>query len=171
VDVNSQEVTVTNPPPQQPAPQYPPGRVPAKSAQRWPWIVGIVAAFFLGTCLGIGVGAGWSQQPETLTDTPDVESSKGLRPPPTTSAPEPTFSPSTSPTARRITMPNLVGENASVAADKLRTLGFTKIKYGSADEGDAVVLLPQNWTVKTQSPKAGEQVSTSDLVVLTCTKK
>jgi beta-lactam-binding protein with PASTA domain len=82
----------------------------------------------------------------------------------------PTFAPS-SPVAKSVTMPDLVGENASVAAEKLKKLGFTRIEYGSADDGDVVVLLPQNWTVKTQSPKAGEQVSTGDLVVLTCTKK
>ena len=158
------------PPPQQPAPPYPPGPVQAKPAQRWPWIVGIVAAFFLGICFGIGVGAGWSQQPETVTGSPEVTAPDSLHPTPTASEPLSTFAPP-SPTAKRITMPNLVGENASVAADKLKKLGFTKIEYGSADGDDAVVLLPQNWTVKAQSPKAGAQVSTGDLVVLTCTKK
>lgn len=160
---------MTYPPPNQPAPPTP--RVPAKPARRWPWIVGIVGAFFLGICFGIGVGAGWSQQPETVTGSPKAERSDPVQPTRTALEPVPTFAPSTSPAAKRITMPNLVGENASVAADKLRTLGFTRIKYGSADGDDAVVLLPQNWTVKAQSPKAGAQVSTSDLVVLTCTKK
>lgn len=159
---------MTYPPPHQPAPATQP--VPAKPAQRWPWIVGIVAAFFLGICFGIGVGAGWSQQPETVTGSPEVEPSDVPRRTPAASEPLSTFAPP-SPAAKRITMPNLVGENASVAADKLRTLGFTKIRYGSADDEDSVVLLPQNWTVKAQSPKAGAQVSTGDLVVLTCTKK
>jgi hypothetical protein len=68
-------------------------------------------------------------------------------------------------------MPDLVGENAAVAADKLRQLGFTRIEFGSQDEQDTWVLLPANWTVAKQSAKAGTMVSTDTLIVLTCTKK
>lgn len=68
-------------------------------------------------------------------------------------------------------MPNMVGQNAAVADDQLRKLGFTKIQYGSQDPNDTVVLLLSNWTVTKQSTAAGTQVTTDTLIVLTCTKK
>lgn len=68
-------------------------------------------------------------------------------------------------------MPDLVGENAAVADDRLRKLGFTNIQFGSQDENDTVVLLLANWTVTKQSTKAGMKVPVDTLIVLTCTKK
>ncbi|KAB1927677.1 PASTA domain-containing protein [Micromonospora sp. ALFpr18c] len=67
-------------------------------------------------------------------------------------------------------MPNLAGSNAAVAQDKLKRLGITNIKLGSQDEFDTLVILPENWTVKKQSQKAGAKVAQDELVVLTCTK-
>jgi hypothetical protein len=68
-------------------------------------------------------------------------------------------------------MPKVTGENAAVADDKLRKLGFTNIQYGSQDKDDTFVLLLANWTVTKQSAKAGAKVKTDTLIVLTCTKQ
>jgi hypothetical protein len=72
---------------------------------------------------------------------------------------------------KTVTMPKLVGENAAVADDQLRKLGFTNIQYGSQDEDDTFVLLLANWTVTKQSAKGGAKVKTDTLIVLTCTKQ
>ncbi|MEV0217839.1 hypothetical protein, partial [Micromonospora sp. NPDC050695] len=63
-----------------------------------------------------------------------------------------------------------IGSNAAGAQDKLKRLGITNIKLGSQDEFDTLVILPENWTVKKQSQKAGAKVALDELVVLTCTK-
>ncbi|MGI5179509.1 PASTA domain-containing protein [Dactylosporangium sp. CA-152071] len=76
-----------------------------------------------------------------------------------------------SPSPAMVTMPDLVKKNAAIAQDELEQLGFTRIQFGSQDAEDTVVLLASNWTVTKQSTPAGTQVSTSTLIVLTCTKK
>lgn len=134
-------------------------------AQKWPWVVGIVAVFFLGLCIGVFSGGVFSGQ-QPATDKPAVSQSP-VEPTPV----QTTRSAMAKPTFSTVTMPNLVGENASIAADTLRRLGFEKVQHGSADPDDRVVLLPQNWTVSSQSPKPGTKVSTDQLVVLTCTKQ
>src|SRR5512138_3927794 len=60
-----------------------------------------------------------------------------------------------SPTPVLITVPNVVGKNAAVAGDDLKKLGFTNIDFGTVD-GRPVVVLPENWTVKTQSAQPGD---------------
>lgn len=92
----------------------------------------------------------------------------------TTVAPEPTATSATAttpPAPRTATVPDLKGENAAVADDTLRKLGFTNIRFGSADEDDKVVLLLANWTVTKQSAKAGRKLPLDTLIVLTCTKQ
>lgn len=79
-------------------------------------------------------------------------------------------SPSPSPQPTAATMPNLVGQNAAVAQDQLTKLGFKHVQLGSKDTDNRVVILPQNWTVTTQSAAAGTQVATDTLIVLGCTK-
>lgn len=69
-----------------------------------------------------------------------------------------------------VKMPNVVGQNAAVAGDYLEKLGFTNIQYGSQDDLDTWVVLPENWTVKKQSAKKGSRLPTDTLIVLTCTK-
>lgn len=81
---------------------------------------------------------------------------------------------SPSPTASPVVplkMPSLVGQNAAVAQDILKRSGFTRVELGSADPGDSIVLLPQNWTVKEQSATAEQTIPSDTLIVLTCTKK
>ncbi len=68
-------------------------------------------------------------------------------------------------------MPDLVGENAAVADDTLRRLGFTNIQYGSQDKDDKFVIWLPNWTVTKQSVEPGEEVPLDTLIVLTCTKE
>ncbi|MET7749887.1 PASTA domain-containing protein [Micromonospora sp. NPDC005367] len=99
------------------------------------------------------------------TATPAAPSSEAAPPPPATTAPATPAAP------EKITMPNLKGENAAVADDKLRKLGFTNLQYGSADENDTLVIMLANWTVTKQSAKPGAKLNPDDLIVLTCTKQ
>ena len=68
-----------------------------------------------------------------------------------------------------ITMPDVLGQNAAVAEDKLRKLGFTNITFGTVD-GRMVVILPQNWTVKTQSAQPNELLAADVKIVLGCVR-
>jgi PASTA domain len=78
-------------------------------------------------------------------------------PPPATSSPA------------QLTMPDVVGLNADVAQDTLRKDGFTNIAFGTVD-GRRVVVLPQNWTVKAQSTKAGAELAPDAKIVLGCAR-
>jgi hypothetical protein len=68
-----------------------------------------------------------------------------------------------------ITVPDVVGQNADVARDSLHKLGFTNIDLGTVD-GHKVVVLPQNWTVKAQSAKAGTRLAPNAKIVLGCAR-
>jgi hypothetical protein len=68
-----------------------------------------------------------------------------------------------------LTMPNVVGQNADVAQDSLRKLGFKNIDLGTVD-GHHVVILPQNWTVKAQSAKSGSRLAPDAKIVLGCAR-
>jgi PASTA domain len=68
-----------------------------------------------------------------------------------------------------LTMPNVVGQNASIALDQLKKLGFTKVELGTVD-GHRFVALPQNWTVRTQSTAPGQTVPSNTKIVLGCAK-
>jgi PASTA domain len=69
----------------------------------------------------------------------------------------------------RITVPNVVGQNADVARDTLHKLGFTNIDLGTVD-GHKVIVLAQNWTVKAQSAKAGSRLAPDAKIVLGCAR-
>ena len=73
--------------------------------------------------------------------------------------------------AKPVVMPDVRGQNAAVAENYLRQLGFVNIKFGTQDELDDWVVLPENWTVRKQSTKAGRKIPTDTLIVLTCTKQ
>jgi hypothetical protein len=68
-----------------------------------------------------------------------------------------------------LTMPRVIGQNAPVALDELHKLGFTNIDLGTVD-GRRVVVLPQNWTVKAQSAKAGARLAPDAKVALGCAR-
>jgi hypothetical protein len=79
-------------------------------------------------------------------------------------------SPSPSPSASvLLAMPDVVGQNADVALDMLHKRGFTNIDLGTVD-GHRMVVLPQNWTVKTQSANAGTRLATDAKIVLGCAR-
>jgi hypothetical protein len=142
-------------------------------------IVGVAVVLVIGCCTGLyiigseqdpdGASPGVTATAGSVQSEPTATSEAGVPPAaPTSQAAEP--SPSGTP-AKTVTMPKVVGENAAIADDKLRKLGFTNIQYGSQDENDTWVVLLQNWTVAKQSAKAGSKVSTDTLIVLTCTKE
>ncbi|MEV6301489.1 PASTA domain-containing protein [Actinoplanes sp. NPDC051861] len=109
--------------------------------------------------------------PPPVAATTEISSAPAPTTPTTTA---PTTAPPTStapPAPKLIKIPALAGENAAIAQDELEALGFTNISFGSADEDDKIVLLPQNWTVKKISPKPGKKIAADSLIVLTCTKQ
>ncbi|MEV4701823.1 PASTA domain-containing protein [Actinoplanes sp. NPDC049316] len=73
------------------------------------------------------------------------------------------------PTTVRLTMPDVVGDNADVALDALHKLGFTNVDLGTVD-GRRIVVLPQNWTVKTQSAEPGTRLAADAKIVLGCAR-
>jgi hypothetical protein len=72
--------------------------------------------------------------------------------------------------AGSITIPDLKGQNAKIAEDKLEALGLTNVTLASATTKYTMVLAPQNWTVVSSDPGAGTSVSASDDVILKVTK-
>jgi hypothetical protein len=68
-----------------------------------------------------------------------------------------------------LTMPNVVGMNAAVATDRLKKIGFTNIDLGTVD-GHEFVVLPQNWTVRTQSAAPGDKLTGDAKIVLGCAR-
>ncbi|MFI6256000.1 PASTA domain-containing protein [Micromonospora zamorensis] len=167
--------------PQQPSPPPSMPAMPKKATN--PLIVGLAAgtvALIVGCCGGVAIGQNMgesSPDPAAIASIPAGISRTDTAPsaPPTATPPSATTStPAASPTSTApatVTMPNVVGQNAAVAADQLRKLGFTEIQYGSQDANDTVVLLASNWTVTKQSAKAASKVTTDTLIVLTCTKQ
>jgi PASTA domain-containing protein len=72
--------------------------------------------------------------------------------------------------ASSITIPDLTGQNAKIAQDKLETLGLTNVTLSSATTKYSMVLAPENWKVVSSEPAAGSVVSSSDDVILKVTK-
>jgi hypothetical protein len=70
-------------------------------------------------------------------------------------------------TTKVYTVPDVVGKNADVAADQLKRAGFGNVDLGAID-GHKVVVLAQNWVVKTQSAKPGEKLPANAKIVLGC---
>jgi hypothetical protein len=77
--------------------------------------------------------------------------------------------PTPTPAPTVIVMPDVVGQNAAVALDKLHKLGLKNIDLGTVD-GHEFVVLPQNWTVKTQSSPPGDKLAPDAKVVLGCAR-
>ncbi|GAA5201703.1 hypothetical protein GCM10023322_82210 [Rugosimonospora acidiphila] len=76
---------------------------------------------------------------------------------------------SASPTPTRIAIPNVVGQNASTALDTLRGLGFSNVDLNTVD-GHIIVLIPEHWTVQTQTPPPGQIRQPRTKIVLGCAK-
>ncbi|MFI7542278.1 hypothetical protein [Actinoplanes sp. NPDC049599] len=75
----------------------------------------------------------------------------------------------TSSAATLLTVPDVVGDNAAVALDRLDKIGFTDVDLGTVD-GRRAVVLPQNWTVRTQSAKPGSRLEPDAKIVLGCAR-
>jgi beta-lactam-binding protein with PASTA domain len=73
-------------------------------------------------------------------------------------------------TASSITIPDLTGQNAKIAENKLEALGITDVEFASATPKYQNVFAPANWTVVSIEPAPGTAVSSSDTVVLKVTK-
>jgi ABC-type uncharacterized transport system auxiliary subunit len=83
-------------------------------------------------------------------------------------APAP-IAPATPTSPATLVMPDEVNKNAAVAVDELHKLGFTNVDLGTVD-GHRVVILPQNWTVKTQSAPPGTHLKSDTKIVLGCAR-
>jgi hypothetical protein len=183
------------PPPQQYAPpapgQYPPPygappgfyppAQPAKKNPRWLKISGISVIVVVALCAIVGViGAIFGDtSPEAkatkvpVAAVPTPTPARTVAPSPTVVASKPAVAPPPlSPVDEPVTakMPDVKGQNARVAQDYLNKLGFMNVEFGSQDLYDSWVVLPENWTVKKQSTKAGRSIPVDTLIVLTCTK-
>ncbi len=167
--------------PGSPIPPQPPV-APKRKLGTWA-IVGIVVGAVVLLCCGVSaigaiVGGGSEPNPAPSASkqaavAPAVAATTASAAP-TTAAPSaaPTTSePAPPPAPTTVTMPNLVGMNAAVAEEKLKQLGITNVRFGSQDELDTWVVLPENWTVTKQSAKKGSKVDVDELIVLTCTKQ
>jgi hypothetical protein len=75
----------------------------------------------------------------------------------------------TTTTPASITVPDEVGKNAAVALDELHKLGFSNVDLGTVD-GHKFVVLPQNWTVRTQSSAPGTRLAGNAKIVLGCAR-
>jgi uncharacterized protein YceK len=84
-------------------------------------------------------------------------------------APATPATPATPTTPATLVMPDEVNKNAAVAVDELHKLGFTNVDLGTVD-GHEVVVLPQNWTVKTQSSAPGTRLRSDTKIVLGCAR-
>jgi hypothetical protein len=68
-----------------------------------------------------------------------------------------------------IVVPDVVGQNAAVALDQLHKLGLKNVDLGAVD-GHQFVILPQNWTVRTQSAQPGSRIAADAKLVLGCAR-
>jgi hypothetical protein len=154
------------PPPQfyGPSPYMPPPQPPRKPVST-PVILAIVFGVLAALCIGGGI---ISSVAEDADPDPVATATRAAAAEPTTTRVTPNTTPAV-PTM--VTVPNLVGKNAAVASDELKRIGFTNIKFGSVDQYDTVVILPENWKVAEQSHVPGLTIATDTLFVLGCTKQ
>jgi hypothetical protein len=123
-----------------------------------------------GRALTIAACGGTTSSP---TSTVTVTQSQSSTPSWSSSTPSSVFSSpeTTSPVASApITIPDLTGENAKIAENRLKALGFTDIDLVSATEKYQNVFVPANWTVVAIEPAPGTTVNASDTVILKVTK-
>jgi PASTA domain len=154
--------------PAQPAPQFyaPPPYMPPPQPPRRHMSTGNLLLVILGSMLLLCVGGAVISTLVNGTDAaePSATSTRGAGP-----VGAGTTATSVAPTMA--TVPNLVGKNAAVAGDELTKLGFIRVEYGSVDQLDTMVILPENWKVAEQSHVAGQTIPTDTLIVLGCTKQ
>jgi hypothetical protein len=151
------------------APGYPSPGVPPKSNTTK--VVLFTVGGVLALCCGVAGVAALSDRDLKSHPSHTADAGVAIRTEATkTGSPAP-LSPPKDLKPKSVAMPDVRGQNAAVAQDYLRRLGFTNVTFGSQDEFDTWVVLPANWTVKKQSMKAGRKVPADTLIVLTCTKQ
>jgi hypothetical protein len=69
-----------------------------------------------------------------------------------------------------ITVPDIVGQNAEVAENRLKGLGLTSVELSSANPDYKSVWVASNWTVVSTDPAPGCVVNRSNRVVVYVTK-
>jgi hypothetical protein len=114
-------------------------------------------------------GGNTASPPSTVTVTksaPNVPSWTASAPSSIATAP----STATQAASGQITIPDLTGQNAKIAEDKLEALGFTNVELASATSKYQNVFVPANWTVVGIEPPAGTTVNAGDTVVVKVTK-
>ncbi|WP_142282710.1 PASTA domain-containing protein [Mycobacterium aquaticum] len=72
--------------------------------------------------------------------------------------------------ASRITMPDLIGQNAGPVEDRLKGLGITNIELSSANPEYKSVWVASNWTVVSTDPPPGCSINAHHQVVVYVTK-
>jgi hypothetical protein len=113
-------------------------------------------------------GGNTASAPSTVTVTKSAPSVPSW----TASAPSFASAPPTTSNAASgpITIPDLTGQNAKIAENKLKALGFTDVELASATPKYQNVFVPANWTVVAIEPAPGTAVNAGDTVVVKVTK-
>ncbi|WP_176704360.1 PASTA domain-containing protein [Mycobacterium malmoense] len=113
-------------------------------------------------------GSKTASPPSTVTVTKSASSvpSWTASAPPSAGAPSTTTPVASGP----ITIPDLTGQNAKIAENKLKALGLTNVELASATSKYQNVFVPANWTVVSIEPAPGTTVDAGDTVVLKVTK-
>lgn len=164
-------------------------RLPSWARERDPkWFIGaaIVAVIVVCCCGGLFLGksfnfdssnrsssksssASHTQQAAPSATVSSSEASNSEAPSSSTS-PSPQRDHNSTNGSARLKVPSVVGKNAAVAQDELNRAGFTKVRLASGDSRHRFVLVPQNWTVQSQSAAPGTSLEHDAVLVLSCTK-
>lgn len=113
-------------------------------------------------------GCGSSSDPNVVTQTVVQRPAA----PTTTEATTETDAPATAPepTAKQVTVPDVVGENHQDAQDKMQSLGLYNLREKDATGLDRLLIVDSNWQVVSQKPAAGKRVGENTVVTLSSKK-
>ncbi|MEJ7787441.1 MAG: PASTA domain-containing protein [Solirubrobacteraceae bacterium] len=90
-------------------------------------------------------------------------------PTPTEATPEEP-EPQSEPVAKKIEVPDVVGENHQDAQDRMQAEGLYNLREKDATGLDRLLLLDSNWEVVSQKPAAGKRVSENATITLSSKK-
>lgn len=129
----------------------------------------IVVAGVAGALLAI-VGCGGSDESAARTVTV-VERVVPAPPPPpaeavTPAPPPPPSPPAAATSGAAITVPDVVGKDHQLAQDTMQAAGLYALAEEDATGQGRALLFDRNWTVVSQSPKAGSKVSEDATITL-----
>lgn len=118
---------------------------------------------------GVMAGCGDAEQPAARTVTV-VERTVTAAPPPPAAAAPATPPAAAGATSGKITVPNVVGKDHQLAQDTMQTAGLYGLAEKDATGQGRSLIIDRNWTVVSQSPKAGTKV-TEDATITLRSKK